>query len=248
MTFWRVALPLVVLTLWEVLAGRVDTLLLPKASETIVALAGLLAAPGFWAAMWTSHQPFIVGFIGAALVGVPAGLTLGRWPALGAWFRPHIQVLLVTPMSAVIPLVILVAGLSIWARSFVVFAFALPVVAAHAEAGMRQTDGRLLEMGRAFGATATQLTWSVRLPAAWPSVLTGLRVGLGRAFSGMIVGELVLMAAGIGGLILRFQADFDAASVYGVAAVVVVEAVVMMRLGRAVERRAFVWRDRPTLP
>ncbi len=243
--WWRIGVPCLLLATWELLARSVDTLLLPSASGTVDALGRLVISPDFWAAMWTSHQPFVTGFVAATLVGVPMGLVLGRWPTLGGWFRPHLQVLLVTPMSAVIPLVILVAGLSIWARSFVVFAFALPVIATHAEAGMRDTNQRLLDMARAFGASRTQLTLCVRLPAARPAVLAGLRLGLGRAFSGMIVGELVLMAAGIGGLILKFQADFDSASVYAIAAVVVAEAVLLMRVARGAERRLSTWRDRP---
>lgn len=242
---WRVVLVVALLVVWELGARSAATLLLPSASGTLAALGALLASPGFWAAMWRSHQPFLTGFAAAATIGVPIGLLLGRWPMLGAWFRPHLQVLLVTPMSAVIPLVVVVAGLSLWARSFVVFAFAVPVIAAAAEAGMRDVDERLMEMARAFGATRTQVTWRVRLPGAWPAVVTGLRVGLARAFSGMVVGELVLMAAGIGGLILQFQADFDAASVYAVALVVVAEAVMLMRLARQAERTLTAWRREP---
>jgi len=245
---WRLGLAGALVAAWEAGARSAATLLLPSASETAVALAALLGGSRFWDAMWTSHQPFVTGFAAAVAIGVPVGLVLGRWPTLGTWFRPHLQVLLVTPMSAVIPLVVVVAGLSLWARSFVVFAFAVPVIAAAAEAGMRDADERLLEMARAFGASRTQLTWRVRLPGAWPAVLAGLRVGLGRAFSGMVVGELVLMAAGIGGLILQFQADFDAAAVYAVALVVVVEAVILMRLASRTERRLAAWRNEPGRP
>jgi ABC-type nitrate/sulfonate/bicarbonate transport system permease component len=71
-------------------------------------------------------------------------------------------------------------------------------------------------------------------------------MGLARAFTGMVVGELILMATGIGGLLLKFQADFDAASVYAVVAVVVVEAVALMRLAAAAEHRLLAWQDRPT--
>jgi ABC-type nitrate/sulfonate/bicarbonate transport system permease component len=57
----------------------------------------------------------------------------------------------------------------------------------------------------------------------------------------MVVSELVLMAAGIGGLILRFQADFDAASVYAVVVIVVAEAVVLMKMAARLERRLAPW-------
>lgn len=239
-----VGLAVSVIALWEVAGRLAGTLLLPPASATAAALARLLVMPEFYAALWTSHHAFALGFLAAASLGIPVGLALGRWPTAGLWFRPHLQVLLVTPASALIPLIIVVAGLSVWTRAFVVFTFAFPLIVAMAESGMREVDGRLLDLARVFGATPWQVLWRVRLPGAWPAVVAGVRMGLARAFSGMVVGELVLMAAGVGGLILRFQADFDAAAVYAVVLVVIAEAVVLMRIGSAIERRVLIWQDR----
>jgi ABC-type nitrate/sulfonate/bicarbonate transport system permease component len=98
-------------------------------------------------------------------------------------------------------------------------------------------------MARAFGASPRQIARRIILPAARPALLTALRLGLGRAFSGMVVSELVLMAAGIGGLILRFQADFDAASVYAVVVIVVAEAVALMKTTARLERRLAPWQS-----
>jgi len=239
---WRIGLAAAFCVIWELVARNVTSLLLPSASATVVALAELLATADLWRALLTSHESLLVGFAAASLIGVPAGLALGLWPRVARWFDPHLELLMVTPMSAIIPLIILAAGLSVWSRAFVVFAFALPVVVVSAEAGMREADQRLVDMARTFGASRGQVIRRVLVPAAWPAVFAGLRLGLGRAFSGMVVSELVLMAAGVGGLLLRFQADFDAASIYALVIIVVLEAVALMTLGERLERRLLAWK------
>jgi NitT/TauT family transport system permease protein len=74
-----------------------------------------------------------------------------------------------------------------------------------------------------------------------PAILAGLRMGLGRALTGMIVAELLVVAAGIGRLILEFQSNFDAASVYAVVTVVMIEAVLLTRGAARLERRLVFW-------
>jgi ABC-type nitrate/sulfonate/bicarbonate transport system permease component len=239
---WRVAVAATLVAGWEILGRSAGTLLLPSASATAVALARLLVSTALWRALASSHAALLVGFAAAAVLGAPLGLVLGRRPAAARALAVQLDALMVTPMSAVIPLVILAAGLSLWTRAFVVFAFAAPVIVVTVEAGARDVDPRLIEMARAFGASPRQIARRVILPAARPALLTALRLGLGRAFSGMVVSELVLMAAGIGGLILRFQADFDAASVYAVVVIVVGEAVVIMKTASRLERRLAPWR------
>jgi NitT/TauT family transport system permease protein len=66
---------------WELLARRVDGLLFPTFTETVVAFARLVATPGLWEAMWLSHQALLLGFGPAVVLGVGAGLLMGRWAA-----------------------------------------------------------------------------------------------------------------------------------------------------------------------
>ena len=92
-------------------------------------------------------------------------------------------------------------------------------------------------MARVFGATPWQEWRTVLLPAAVPGVMTGVRLGLARAIEGMVVVELLLVAVGIGRLLLDFQGRFEAASVYAVILVVMAEAVALTDMGRRLERR-----------
>ena len=96
-------------------------------------------------------------------------------------------------------------------------------------------------MARSFGASERQLWRTVVLPGALPAVVTGLRLGLGRAFTGMIAVELLLVAVGVGRLILDFQGVFDAGAVYAIVLLLVAEAVLLLRGLTWLERRLTPW-------
>jgi NitT/TauT family transport system permease protein len=232
-----VLLLIALLALWEYAGRTARSLLVPTASAAAASLAALAADPRFWSAWWSTHQAFLIGFAAAAALGAPLGLALGRWPALDDWLDLHLQLLLVTPMSAVMPFVILTLGLGIGARAVVVVVFAGPIIAATARHGVRAVDPRLIDMARAFGATEPQIWRRVLIPGSAGALVTALRLGLGRALAGMLSVELLLVAAGLGQLMLRFQADFDSASVYALALVLAAEAVVLTAAGRIFERR-----------
>lgn len=240
---WRAGSLAVFLGVWEVAGRTTDTLLFPTASATIAEVWRLAGTAELWSALWISHQALVVGFPLAVVVAIPAGLALGRWPALDRWMDVHLNVLLVTPKSAVMPLFIMALGLGLTARSLIVFAFACPVMVATIRAGLKGLDLRLFDMARAFGAAERHVWRRILLPGALPAVMTALRLGLARAIAGMVALELLLVAVGLGHLLLRFQADYNAASVYAVVSIVAAEAVLLVRLAAAAERRFAGWRS-----
>lgn len=226
---------------WEVVARWVDGLLFPTFSETVIAFPRLLLAPGLWPAVWVSHQAFLLGFAAAVAVGIGVGLLMGRAPAADAFLDPYLTTILATPMSALIPVIIMAIGLGLFARALVVLLFAVVVIAVNTRAGLRTLDPAWLEMARSFGASERQLWGAVLLPGALPAVVAGLRLGLGRAFTGMVAVELLLVAAGVGRLLLDFQGAFDAGAVYALVLLLVVEAVLLLRGLSWLERRLTPW-------
>jgi NitT/TauT family transport system permease protein len=233
----RVGTLILITAAWEGLARGVGSLMFPSAMATLVALARLAHDGELWRALWTSNQALLLGYLLAALTGVPLGLLLGRTPRLGAFADVFLDILLFTPMPAVIPLLVMATGLGLETRLLVVFLFAVAIIAVHAAAGARGVDPELVAMARAFGADRVQLCLRVILPAALPAVLAGLRLGLSRAISGMVAVELLLVAVGVGRLIQRFQGDFDAPAIYAVVLVVVAEAVLLTGVLRRAEQR-----------
>ena len=174
-------------------------------------------------------------------MGIPLGLLMGRWPPADSFLDPYLSILLVTPMSALVPIIIMATGLGLTSRVLIVFLFAFIVVTVNARAGLRTVDPSWIEMARSFGATEAQLWRKVLVRGALPAILTGLRLGLARAITGMLIVELVLLALGIGQLILDFQGRFEWAELYAIVVVVITEATILLGAVRWVERRGAPW-------
>jgi NitT/TauT family transport system permease protein len=239
----RVASLLAFALAWEILAWRVQGLLFPSFSATVAAFGAILGTPRLWHALWLSHQALLAGFAGAALLGVGAGLVMGRWRAADAVIDPYLTMLLVTPMSALIPVVIITFGLDLLARALVVLCFAVVVIAVTTRAGFRTLDAAWIEMVESFGASELQIWRSVVVPGTLPAIMTGLRLGLARAFTGMVAVELLLVAVGIGRLVLDYQAAFEAGAVYATVLILVAESVLLLRALRWLEQRVAPWAD-----
>ena len=226
---------------WEILGRSMNSLLMPTFSEMVVALVALLGRNELWQALWVSNQAMVIGFLASLIVGIPLGLIMGRWTQAEKFTDLYLNILLVTPISALIPLFIIALGLGLTSRVLVVFVFAFIYMTVNTRAGLRNIDPSLIEMARSFGANERQMWRKILLPAALPAMMTGVRVGLGRAINGMVIVELLLVAVGVGRLILRYQGDFKAELVYAVVFVVLVEAVLLMDLVKRVEKRLVHW-------
>lgn len=217
--------------LWQLVAVRLNSLLLPTFTDTLVALARLLVTPRLWEALWTSNQALVLGYGLAVAVGVPLGLLMGRWRAAEGIINPYLSILLATPISAVMPLIVMATGLGLVSRTLIVFSFAVVVIVANARAGMRMVDPGWIDMARSYGAGELQLWRKVLLRGTLPATLTGLRLGLMRAVTGMLTVELLLVSLGLGQMILEFQGTFEAASLYATVMVVVTEALLLLWIG-----------------
>lgn len=242
----RLGLQMVSLSLfvlgWEALAYQMNDLLFPSFTETVAALGHLLKSPDFWRALWLSNQALLIGFFLAAGLGVCLGIWMGRCPMAERIAAPYLSAILVTPVSALIPLFIIATGLGLVTRVIIVFAFAFVVIAVTARGAVRSLDPSWLEMATSFGASERQLWRRILLPGLWPGLVTALRLGLGRALSGMVAAELLVVAVGLGRLILEYQGNFDSAPMFATVLCVVVQAVALTEGVKHLEARLYPWR------
>jgi NitT/TauT family transport system permease protein len=228
---------------WQVFATAAGGLLIPTFTETAEALIGLLRDPELWDGLVVSNQALAIGFVLAVAVGVPLGLLMGRFRTLERVTDPYVNIMLVTPMAAIIPLLVMSVGIGLASRVALVVLFALPMVIVNTQAGVRQVDDRLIEMAVSYGATERQVWSRILLRGAMPGVMAGIRIGLGRAITGMVVVELLMVSVGLGGLILNFRAFFRVGDLYAVVIIVVIEALILISATRWVERRVVPWAD-----
>jgi NitT/TauT family transport system permease protein len=229
----------VVALVWQTVALRLHSLLLPTFTSTMTAGVRLAGSRELWKALWISNQAAALGFMFAAIVGIALGLAMGWWRLAEQMLDPYLHVLLSVPKAALIPVLVMATGLGLLPRVLVVFSFSVVSIAVNTRAGLRLVERSWLEMAHSFGASEAQLWRKVVLPGALPGILAGLRLGLIRSVSGMITVELLLLALGVGRLILTYEGTFQAANLYATTLFVVAEAVVLMHALNWVERRAF---------
>jgi ABC-type nitrate/sulfonate/bicarbonate transport system permease component len=232
---------------WEWYARTAKLLLVPTFTGTVGGVVQLVLEPGTWEAFWTSNQALIVGFAISLAIGIPAGLGAARYRGLEGFIDPYLNILLVTPMAALIPILLMSTGIGLASRVLLVVVFSIPVVVVNSRAGVRQVDPSLIEMATSFGATERGIWRKILIPGALPAIMTGVRLGLGRAVTGMVIIELLMVSVGIGRLILQYQGFFKPGLLYGTVVLVIVEALVLVSVLRWIERRMIPWAHQAVL-
>ena len=244
---YRLIVLAIVAVIWEAYARAADLLLVPTFLDTAVGIVTLLRDPFTYQAFLLSNQALVIGFTIAAASGIVLGLGAARFQRIEGFVDPYLSILLVTPMAALIPILLMSLGIELSSRVFLVIVFTIPVIIVNSRAGVRQVDPNLIEMATSFGANERDIWKKILLPGALPAIMTGIRLGLGRGVTGMVVIELLMIAVGIGGLILKFQGRFQSDLLYAVVVLVVLEALLLVSAIRALERRLAPWASETVL-
>jgi len=181
----------VLLSLWElaVRALHVPAYVLPPPSA--IAVAGGAEASTLAAAAFCTGRAALLGFALSAVIGVLVAVVLASSRLLERALYPYTVFLQTVPIVAIAPILVLWFGAGF--RSVAVSALIVSVfpVIANTLAGLRSVDPALEDLFRLYGATPTATLVKLRLPAAVPQIVTGLRVAAGLAVIGAIVGEFV---------------------------------------------------------
>lgn len=241
--FLRVLAFAIFAALWQLYAVTLGGLFFPTFTETAGAVAEQVRSPEVWEAFLRSNVAMVLGFFFAIVIGIPLGLLMGRFQTAERIANPWLNILLVTPLAGIIPLLMMSLGLTLASRVIVVWSFAVVMVVVNARTGVRQVDRSLIDMSRNFGADELSTWRRIILPASLPAILVGVRIGLGRAVTGMVIVELLMWAVGIGGLILKYQAFFEFGQLYGIVVLVILEALILLSIVDWFQRRVTPWAD-----
>ena len=183
------------------------------APETVWARLGEIATAGYRNSTLAEHLGYslfrvIVGFALGALVGIPLGYAMGLSNWFRGWFDPIVEFMRPVPPLALIPLVIIWAGIGETGKIILLFLAALWIMAIAARSGVSGVRISKVHAAYSLGASKWQIMRHVIVPNSLPEIFTGARVAMGVCWGTVVAAELVAAEKGVGMMIMvasRFQ-------------------------------------------
>jgi NitT/TauT family transport system permease protein len=228
--------------IWEYFGRQMDPIFMAPPSAIFRATLELLQSGALRKALVESLWPFAVGMTLTVVVGIALGIIIAQWRIFEYILDPFINALYAIPRIALVPLIILWAGLEFTGKVTILVSVAVFPIIVNTYAGIRDVRGSMLEIGRAYGATDTQIFFKIILPAAIPFIMAGVRLSVGLAIIGIIVAEFFTAISGLGGMIVEYANVFATAKLFVPIIVIALVGVILTELVMWLERRLSRWR------
>jgi len=232
---------------WQLVANAelVPELFLPGPIAIGQALVDMFHDPVIWIDLQTSGAEFLLGYGLAIVIGLPLGLLTGRYQRLAWALDPFISFFYSMPRIALVPLLIIWFGIGIYSKVAVVFLGAFFPILINTIAGIRSLDGSLLKAAHSFGASELQIFRTIALPGSVPFILTGLRLGVGHALVGVVVGELIAAQHGVAYEMSIAGTTFQMPKMFAGLVLISSSGVFLTLLLQRLEKHFDAWRPRP---
>lgn len=201
----RILMPIVLLLSWQLLSasGMIPAFKLPSPVQVAAGLGDLITTgmpPGhpLHLHIYYSLQRVLMGYALALGIAVPLGLLMGWSRTVCTLFEPLVEIVRPIPPLAWIPLSILWFGIGIKSAAFIIFLGAFFPILLNTINGVRGIDPVLIEAARMLNANRRFLFLKVLIPGAMPSLLTGMRIGIGVGWMSLVAAEFTGVREGYG--------------------------------------------------
>lgn len=185
---------------WEVAARLKLPVIgaIPAPSLVLKSLQGLLGDTYYWESWLVSFKRVFIGFVVAQIVGIPLGLLMG----IRKYFRdlafPIIEVLRPIPPLAWVPTAVIFWPTPEMSMIFVTFLGAFFTMVLNILGGVKNIDMRYVRAAQSLGSTRRDIFWRIVLPATFPSLFTGMTVGMGITWEVVVAAEMIASRSGLG--------------------------------------------------
>ncbi|MBX5475558.1 MAG: ABC transporter permease [Clostridia bacterium] len=236
--------PVLVLALWQAWGSLVHLGWLPLPSDVARAAVERIADGTLLKDAAISLRRVLIGFAAGVGTAVPLGVWIATSRVAEAIVDPLVELVRPIPPLGWIPFAMLTFGLEETPKEFIIWLGVFFPVLLNTAAGVRSVDPTALKAARSLGANRRQIFMKVVLPASLPSILTGMRVGLGVGWTCLVAAELIAAKTGLGYLIMRSYhfVQYDD-MVLGMAAIGALGAL-LEHLLRVLDQRLTFWVER----
>lgn len=238
--------PVVLLSIWEIggRLGFIDTRFFPTPVAIFAVFLEMLGTGELWLHLQVSLQRIVIGFVLGAVPGVVLGLAIGLVPFVRAVLQPLVDATFPIPKVALLPLLILTLGLGEASKYAIIAIAVVYLVLINTVAGVRNIEPIYFDVGRNYRATPLMTFTDIAFPGALPTIIAGLRLGLGVALLIIVAAEYVGAKSGIGFLIWTSWQVFQVEEMYVGIMVTAVLGFGSAILLNEVERRVVPWKRR----
>lgn len=240
-----IAFPIIIILVWEYIChfGNVKIYNMP-APEVILKDAWDKIQSGIlWKHMSISFIRVLEGFLIAAVSALILGVLIGLSKHFERFTELVIQILKPIPPIAWIPLAILWFGIGESSKLYIIFYGAFFPIILNTVDGIHNIDKKYLELGKVYEISKWKLVWQVILPGALPSILTGIRVGLGNAWVCVVAAEMIAATKGVGYMLSNGRSMSRADDVILAMLLIGIIGKIMDDVLRLVSRRIMKWSE-----
>lgn len=232
-----VAAALLALLEFGVRSGLVNGYLVAPPSLVVRRLIELLATPDFRGLIGATLLETAVASGAAAVAGMLLGYVLWRRPLLRQAYEPVLVALFSSPLILLYPIFLVLFGRGLWAVITLSALYGVVPVALFTLEGLVGVRAALLRVGVSLRMSRADLFRHIQLPAAAPTVFTGIRLGLAYVLISVVATEFVAQIGGLGNFVAATSLRFQTSATYAGIAMVMVTAVSFIALTRGLERR-----------
>jgi NitT/TauT family transport system permease protein len=237
---------LVFLAGWEALArgGVLDPFYAPPPSEVGRVLLGVFVDGTIWPHLHATFSAALLGLALGLLIGIVLGFAGALVPFIAELLEPVMILLNAIPRVILAPLFVIWLGIGLGSKVALAFVLVAVLIFFAVYGGIREVDRRLVERIRTLGGGRWTLLREVYLPSVTAWVMGNLKVAVGFAFTGAVVGEFVASSRGLGYLLSFAQSTYNAALMLALVLLIMAFVLILFMLAGGLERRLLRWRYR----
>jgi len=235
----RLLVPVMAVSAWQVLVSGNDRMSFVFGTPSVIMsqMWAMIATGELFLHISATLSAAIGGWAIGTISGTAMGIALSSSRRLFNYAEPYVLFIGSIPVFALGPLLIFWFGTGIMSKVVLVAIATFSISVLQSYNGAKNASSELLDMLRVYGATNHQLTWHVRIPSSISWVIAGLRINIGMALIGAVIGEFIASRVGLGHLIILGEGLYDMNTIWVGVLSVSFLAVVLNALISVIERR-----------
>jgi NitT/TauT family transport system permease protein len=240
----RIVALLVLLGTWELLslAGWFNPFYAPPPSAVAAVLVSLFADGSIWAHLEATFIAASAGLVGGLALGIALGFAAALSPVVAELLEPLMILLNAIPRVILAPLFVIWLGIDLASKIALALILVSVLIFFAVFNGIKEVDRRLVERVRTLGGGRGVLIREVYVPSITAWVMGNLKIAVGFAFTGAVVGEFVASSRGLGYLLQFAQSTYNAALTIALIVLIMAFALLLFALAERLERRLLRWR------